>query len=49
MQTAHYTVNPAKQERAAGPAETAEASARLLGLAAIGHALMSANEFLYLD
>ena len=49
MQTAHYIVNPAKQERSAGPAETAEASARLLGLAAMGHALMSANEFLYLD
>jgi len=49
LQTAHYTVHPAKQERAAGPAETADAPARLLGLAAMGHALMSANEFLYLD
>jgi hypothetical protein len=49
MQTAHYTVNPAKQERTSGPAEKGDASARLLGLAAMGHALMSANEFLYLD
>ena len=49
LQTAHYTVHPAKQERSAGPAETADAPARLLGLAAMGHALMSANEFLYLD
>ena len=49
LQTAHYTVHPAKRERTAGPAETADAPARLLGLAAMGHALMSANEFLYLD
>ncbi|MEQ1838928.1 MAG: PSD1 and planctomycete cytochrome C domain-containing protein [Verrucomicrobiales bacterium] len=49
LQTAHYIVSPAKLEKAAGPAETGEAPARLLGLAALGHALMSANEFLYLD
>ncbi len=49
LQTAHYTVNPAKLEKAAGPAETGDAPPRLLGLAALGHALMSANEFLYLD
>lgn len=49
MQTAHYTVEPAKFEKTAGPAETTAASARLMGAAALGHALMSANEFLYLD
>jgi hypothetical protein len=49
MQTAHYTVEPAKFEKSAGPAETTAAPARLMGLAALGHALMSANEFLYLD
>jgi len=49
MQTAHYTVHPAKQERASGPAEKGDAPALLLGIAAMGHALMSANEFLYLD
>lgn len=49
MQTAHYTVEPAKFEKAAGPAEANPAPARVMGLAALGHALMSANEFLYLD
>jgi cytochrome c553 len=49
MQTAHYTVEPAKFEKSAGPAEAAPAPARVMGLAALGHALMSANEFLYLD
>ncbi len=49
LQTAHYTVQPAKLEKAAGPAETADAPPRLMGLAALGHALMSANEFLYVD
>jgi hypothetical protein len=49
LQTAHYTVEPAKFEKVAGPAETTEAPARLMGMAALGHALMSANEFLYLD
>jgi len=49
MQTAHYTVEPAKFEKTTGPAETTAASARLMGAAALGHALMSANEFLYLD
>lgn len=49
MQTAHYTVEPAKFEKSAGPAEANPAPARVMGLAALGHALMSANEFLYLD
>ena len=49
LQTAHYIVHPAKPERSVGPAETVEAPARHLGVAAMAHALMSANEFLYLD
>ena len=49
MQTAHYTVEPAKFEKSAGPVEKAAASGRIMGAAALGHALMSANEFLYLD
>jgi hypothetical protein len=49
LQTAYYTVNPAKLEVVAGPAKTEEPSARFLGLSALAHGLMSANEFLYLD
>ncbi len=49
LQTAHYTVEPAKLEKSAGPAEKTDAPGRLMGLAALGHALMSANEFLYVD
>jgi hypothetical protein len=49
LQTAHYTVSPTKLEKVSGPAETTEASPRILGLAAMAHALMSSNEFLYLD
>ncbi len=48
-QTAYYTENPAKFEHAVGPAEEENAPAETLGLAALCHALMSANEFLYLD
>jgi len=49
MQTAHYTVAPAKFEKSAGPAEANPAPARVMGFASLGHALMSANEFLYID
>lgn len=49
MQTAYYQENPAKFEHAVGPAEKENAPAETLGLAALCHALMSANEFLYLD
>lgn len=49
LQTAYYTVNPAGYETVSGPAKEGEPSARFLGLAALGHALMSANEFLYID
>lgn len=49
LQTAHYTEHPAKAERLNGPAPTENAPPELLGLTAMGHALMSANEFLYLD
>ena len=48
-QTAHYKENPAKFERVLGPAPTSPAPATTLGLAAFCHALMSANEFLYVD
>lgn len=48
-QTAYYTEHPAKLEHATGPAEKEDADPRLLGLTALCHALMSANEFLYLD
>lgn len=49
LQTAYYTVNPAPLEKVAGPAEKEEPSARFLGLTALAHALMSSNEFLYID
>jgi hypothetical protein len=49
MQTAYYTVNPSKYEVVSGPAKKEEPSARFLGYTALAHALMSANEFLYLD
>ena len=48
-QTAHYRAAPAKLEHVTGPAEKENASPELLGLAALCHALMSANEFLYVD
>ncbi len=48
-QTEHYKVHPAKLEHVAAPAEKANAPADLLGLAAFCHALMSSNEFLYVD
>jgi hypothetical protein len=49
LQTAYYTVNPAGYESVAGPAKEGEPTPRYLGIAALGHALMSANEFLYVD
>ncbi|MFZ4594956.1 MAG: DUF1553 domain-containing protein, partial [Verrucomicrobiaceae bacterium] len=48
-QTEHYQTTPAKLERVAGPADKAAAPPELLGLAALCHALMSANAFLYVD
>lgn len=48
-QTAYYTAHPAKLERSVGPAEKKTAPAQLMGFAALGHALMSTNEFLYID
>ncbi len=48
-QTQFYRENPAKLERVIGPAEKENAEPELLGLAALCHALMSANEFLYVD
>jgi cytochrome c553 len=48
-QTAHYQVTPAKLEKVSGPPEKTEAPPALLGLAALCHALLSSNEFLYVD
>ena len=41
--------NPAKLEHVTGPEEKAPAAPELLGLAAFCHALLSSNEFLYVD
>ena len=48
-QTGHYKLTPAKLEHVTAPAEKDNAPAELLGLAALCHALMSGNEFLYVD
>lgn len=48
-QTAYYKENPAKLERVSGQAEKNHAAPELLGLSALCHALMSSNEFLYVD
>jgi mono/diheme cytochrome c family protein len=48
-QTEHYRTNPAKLEHVVAPAEKNNAPAELLGLAALCHALMSGNAFLYVD
>ena len=48
-QTEHYKATPAKLEKVSGPPEKADAAPELLGLTALCHALMSSNEFLYVD
>ena len=48
-QTAHYKEHPTKLEHVSGLPEKADAAPELLGLAALCHALMSANECLYVD
>ena len=48
-QTAHYEAHPAKLEYVTAPVEKENAPAGLLGLAALCHALISSNEFLYVD
>jgi len=48
-QTVHYKAAPAKLERVGGPPDKSDAAPELLGLAALCHALMSSNEFLYVD
>jgi hypothetical protein len=51
-QTAHYRAHPAPLEVVVGPTSKTPppaAAPELLGLAALCHALMSANEFLYID
>ena len=48
-QTASYKAHPAPLEYAVGAPSKTNADPELLGLAALCHALMSANEFLYVD
>jgi len=48
-QTAYYKENPTKLEKVSGPAPKENAAPELLGLTALCHGLMSANEFLYVD
>ncbi len=48
-QTEHYKATPTKLEKVSGPAEKTDAAPELLGLAALCHALLSSNEFLYVD
>lgn len=48
-QTEHYKATPAKLEKVSGPPEKADAAPELLGLTALCHALISSNEFLYVD
>jgi mono/diheme cytochrome c family protein len=48
-QTSHYEAHPAKFETVVGPAPEKVAPPATLALAGLCHALLSANEFLYLD
>ena len=48
-QTAFYQEHPAKREHVLAPEEQENAPADLLGLAVLCQALISANEFLYID
>lgn len=48
-QTEHYKKSPVPLEVAVGPVAKTPAAPELQGLAALCHALMSANEFLYVD
>ena len=49
LQTAFYTVEPTSLERLSGPVPTDDANPHLLGLTTLTHALLSTNEFLYID
>ncbi len=49
QQTEHYRKQPVPLEAAVGPVSKTPAAPELQGLAALCHALMSANEFLYVD
>jgi hypothetical protein len=48
-QAEHYNAHPAKFERVVGPEPKENAPATTLALAALCHALLSSNEFLYVD
>jgi len=48
-QTEHYLAHPAKFEQVVGPGPKENAPPATLGLAALCHALLSSNEFLYVD
>jgi len=49
VQTAYYREHPAPFEVVSGPAEKEAGEPELLALAALSQALLSANEFLYID
>lgn len=48
-QTEHYKANPTRLEHVVGPPEKTFAKPEFLGLTALCHALLSSNEFLYVD
>jgi cytochrome c553 len=48
-QTVHYQAHPAKLEHVSGPPEKVDAKPEILALAALCHALISSNAFLYVD
>ena len=48
-QTAFYKTHPSPMEYAVGPVSKTNADPALMGLAAFCHALLSSNEFLYVD
>ena len=48
-QTSYYVKNPTAFDVAVGPVAKKPAAPEVLGLAALCHALMSSNEFLYVD
>ncbi len=48
-QKIHYQNHPAPLERASGPGDKRPASSDLLALSTLCHALLSSNEFLYMD
>lgn len=48
-QTSYYREHPSKLEKASGPSEARTGSPEFLALSTLSHALLSSNEFLYVD